>query len=53
MVAPGGCLLAVEPKMHVNRGEFEKMCRVGETIGWEVEQIPVKKGGLSILFRHT
>ena len=52
MVRPGGHLLTVEPRIHVRRGEFEKMCRMAEAQGWQTADLPTGKGGYSALFRR-
>lgn len=52
MVRPGGRLLAVEPPMHVNRTDFEEMCRLGQPLGWEIADFPTKKGGHAALFQR-
>jgi len=40
MVNPGGRLLFVEPKFHVNRDEFQSMVALAETAGWRPESFP-------------
>ena len=52
MVRPSGHLLAVEPRLHVRRAAFEKMCRTGREIGWQEADRPLRKGGYGVLFRR-
>jgi len=40
MVNPGGRLLFVEPKFHVNRDDFQSMVALAETAGWRPESFP-------------
>ena len=40
MVNPGGQLLYVEPKFHVNRDDFQSMVALAETAGWRSERFP-------------
>jgi ubiquinone/menaquinone biosynthesis C-methylase UbiE len=40
MVNPGGRLLYVEPKFHVNRDEFQSMVALAGTAGWSPESSP-------------
>ncbi len=50
MLADGGRLLAVEPWMHVSRGDFDHMIEVGRNAGLNLVGRPGKKGGRSALF---
>ncbi|MDJ0784236.1 MAG: methyltransferase domain-containing protein [Desulfosarcinaceae bacterium] len=52
MVRPGGRLLVVEPRLHVRRKAFERMCRLGRELGWEEVGRPGCKGGRSVLFQR-
>jgi len=45
-----GQLLAVEPKMHVSRTEFETMIEDAEKVGLKAVAFPKNKGGRSVLF---
>ena len=45
----GGKFLIVEPKMHVNRQQYEEMITMAEKAGFVVLGIPPRKGGRSVL----
>ena len=44
-----GKFLIVEPKMHVNRQQYEEMITMAEKAGFVVLGIPPRKGGRSVL----
>ena len=50
VLAPGGTLLVVEPKMHVNRNLFTEMIGQAEDTGFRVVEFPERLGGRSVVF---
>jgi SAM-dependent methyltransferase len=49
ILAPGGRLLVVEPKMHVKQAAFEAMVESAVSAGLKVVDYPTGKGGRSVL----
>jgi len=50
LLKPGGKMLVVEPKMHVNQELFETMQGEAKDVGFKILEIPKGKGGRSVLF---
>lgn len=50
ILAPGGTLLIVEPRLHVNRNLFAEMVDLAEETGFSPEEFPGKLGGRSVVF---
>jgi ubiquinone/menaquinone biosynthesis C-methylase UbiE len=49
MLKPGGKILVVEPKMHVDQAAFDTMVANATSIGLEILEFPKGKGGRSVL----
>lgn len=51
LLNPGGTLLVVEPKLHVNEQIFNTLLTQAGEVGLVVAELPRGKGGRSVLFR--
>jgi ubiquinone/menaquinone biosynthesis C-methylase UbiE len=49
LLAPGGKLLVVEPKMHVKQAVFQSMVTTAVEAGMQVVEFPSGKGGRAVL----
>ena len=49
MLAPKGCCLIVEPKIHVTQKQFAHITRQVEAAGFTILGTPLKKGGRALL----
>ena len=51
IIKPGGTLLIAEPKMHVNRSQFEKMISIAERSGFTLHDAPRIRFSRSVALR--
>lgn len=49
LLKKGGKFLIVEPKFHVSEAFFQDMAKTARKIGYKILDLPLKKGGRSIL----
>jgi len=49
LLKPGGRLFITEPKIHVNRRDFENTVRLAQTVGFEISERPCVRLGRTVV----